>query len=114
MSETTSPVAPAADPANNSPIVHFGGMLGVAACFVGLSIFLGGCMGFERSFDLACIPLAMSAVGLVMTVIGGMQRRVGVEHTPVLAGLLLNVFGLVGGIIEWAFAHGSTIFPITK
>jgi len=32
-----------------------------------------------------------------------------VEHTPVLAGCSFNVFGLVGGMIEWAFAHGSTI-----
>jgi hypothetical protein len=110
MSETTS----LADPSGNSSIVHFGGMLGVAACFVGLSIFIGGCLGFDRSFDLALVPLAMAGVGLVMTVIGGMRRTIGVEHTPVLAGLLFNVFGLVGGMIEWAFAHGSTIFPLTK
>jgi hypothetical protein len=110
MSETTFP----ADPSGNSSILNFGGMLGVAACFVGLSIFLGGCLGFERSFDLALIPLAMAGVGLVMTIVGGMRRRIGVEHTPVLAGLLFNVFGLVGGMIEWAFCHGSTIFPLTK
>src|SRR2546421_3728619 len=111
MSETTSPLAEAA---NGSPIANFGGMLGVAACFVGLSIFLGGCAGFERSFDLAWIPLAMAAVGLVMTVLGGKLGQGGVEHTNLLAGLLFNVFALVGGILEWAFAHGSTIFPITK
>jgi hypothetical protein len=90
-------------------------MLGVAACFIGMAIFLGGCMGFERAFDLAWIPLALAAAGLSFTVLAGVFRHdTGVQHTGVLASVLINVFGLVGGILEWAFAHGSTIFPPQK
>ncbi len=114
MSESATPLP--VIPTNDSPPrAQIGGMLGVAACFIGLAIFLGGCMGFERSFDLAWIPLALAAVGLTFTVIAGVfNRDTGVQHTGVLASVLLNVFGLVGGLIEWAFAHGSTIFPPVK
>src|SRR5258706_2860211 len=109
MSETTSP----ADLSGNSSILNFGGMLGVAACFVGLAIFLGGCMGFERSFDLALVPLAMAGVGLVMTILGGMRRTIEVEHTPVLAGLRFYVFRLIGAMIQSALAHRSAPLPHT-
>ena len=90
-------------------------MFGIAACFIGFAIFLGGCMGFERSFDLAWIPLALAGVGLAFTVrVGVFSRGSGVQHTGMLASVLINVFGLVGGILEWAFANGSTIFPPQK
>jgi hypothetical protein len=117
MSDSTTPlpVTPVNDDDDDAPRSHVGGMLGVAACFIGIAIFLGGCMGFERAFDLAWIPLALAAVGLVFTVLTGVFRHdTGVQHTGVLASVLINVFGIVGGIFEWAFAHGSTIFPPQK
>jgi hypothetical protein len=115
MSESTTPlpVTPVSD--DDAPRSQIGGMFGVAACFIGMAIFLGGCMGFERAFDLAWIPLALAGVGLAFTVLAGVfQRSTGVQHTGVLASVLINVFGLVGGVLEWAFAHGSTIFPPQK
>jgi hypothetical protein len=117
MSEPTTSTTPLPlNPTHDAPPrAQIGGMLGVAACLTGLAIFLGGCMGFERAFDLARIPLALAAAGLLFTVLAGVfSRSTGVQHTGILASVLLNVFGIVGGILEWALGHGSTIFPPVK
>jgi hypothetical protein len=110
MNELSYSSEPVPATSGRSPLAAFGSMLGVVACFVGLAIFLVGCAGFGRAFELAWIPLILAVVGLVAIVLGGMIAHTTVQQTNVLAGLLLNVFGLVGGIFEYAFAHGSTIF----
>ena len=109
MSETTSP-GELTPPSNTSPIASLGGLLGLTACFIGLAIFLAGCAGFGWGFKLAWLPLILAGAGLLLTVLGGIIRRGGVEQTNLLASVLVNVFGIVGGIFEWAFANGSTIF----
>ena len=86
-------------------------MIGIAGTLVGLAIFMAGCFGFMRAFDLAILPLAASAVGLVLTVVGGVLRKGGVERTGVVASLFVNVFALVGGLLLLAMLNGSTIFP---
>jgi hypothetical protein len=96
---------------NASPTVYFGGMLGIAACAIGIAIFLGGCAGMSAAFNLALIPLIMSAAGMVFTVVGGVLRKGGVEHTGILAGVFINLFGLVGGLLELAVAQNWAIFP---
>jgi len=111
MSDPT-PVLPT-EPEGGAPSLStLGGMIGIAGCLIGLAIFLVGCMGFGRAFDLGWIPLLMAPVGMVATILGGMVRRAGVQHTAVLASVLLNVFALVGGIMEYAFSNGATIFPV--
>lgn len=92
-------------------MISFGGMLGVAACSIGIAIFLGGCMGFDAVFRLSIIPLAMSGVGMAVSVLGGILRRGGVEHTGILAGVFINLFALVGGLLELAVAQDWAIFP---
>jgi len=110
MSDLTS-AAHGTGEANGSPLIYLGGMLGIAACSIGIAIFLGGCMGFSAAFSMALIPMGMSAVGLLTTIIGGVLKRGGVEHTSILAGVFVNIFGLVGGLIEVAFWQDWTIFP---
>jgi hypothetical protein len=105
----------AADPSpqgrSSSPLVNLGGMIGIAGSLIGLAIFMAGCFGFMRAFDLAILPLAASAIGLVLTVVGGVSRTGGVERTGVVASLFVNVFALVGGLLLYAMLNGSTIFP---
>jgi hypothetical protein len=110
MTDLTQPGEPAGS-SNASPTVHFGGMLGMAACAIGLAIFLAGCFGMNAVFSMAIIPLLMSATGMVFTVVGGVLRKGGVEHTGILAGLFVNLFGLVGGFLELAVAQNWAIFP---
>lgn len=91
-------------------MIHLGGMLGIAACLIGMAIFMGGCLGFQAAFALALVPMAISAVGLTVTVVGGMLRRGGVEHTSIVMGIFLNVFGLIGGLLELALWKDWAIF----
>ena len=106
---TTAGHAPGSS--NASPTVYFGGMLGIAGCAIGIAIFLAGCSGFNAAFSFALIPLLMSATGMVFTIVGGIIRKGGVEHTGILAGVFVNLFGLVGGLLELAVAQNWAIFP---
>jgi hypothetical protein len=51
-----------------------------------------------------------AGAGLVSTILGGLGKRSGVEHTTIPASLFLNAFGLIGGVLEYALHTGSTIF----
>src|SRR5438034_7881991 len=97
-------------PQKSNTLIELGGSLGIAACAIGMAIFMGACVGFEKSFALSPIPLLMGAAGLVITVVGGVRRHGGVEQTPIVAGLFLNVFALVGGLLEIALWQNWAIF----
>ncbi len=94
------PSVPSTLKSNN--LIELGGSLGIAACAIGMTLFIGGCLGFDKSFALSPIPLLMGAAGLIITIVGGVKRHGGVEHTPIVAGLFLNVFALVGALLEIA------------
>jgi hypothetical protein len=96
--------------ANSSSLSNLGGTLGIAACSIGLLIFLLGCSGFHAAFALAFLPLGISLLGMIATIIGGVREPGGPEHTPILAGLFLNLFGIVGGVLELAVHNDWAIF----
>ena len=92
-----------------SPLVYFGGLLGLVACGAGMLIFLLGCMGMNFGFALWWVPILLGAVGMAATVLGGVLAHGGVEHTPIVAGLFCNLFALVGGLLECAYWRGWDI-----
>lgn len=111
MTETVPYADPAApQPSRRAPLVQLGGWLGFAAACAGLAIFLLGCAGFDGGFAFYWLPTLLAAVGLGSTILGGVLRHGGVEDTPILAGLFLNLFGLVGGLLECALWKGWDIF----
>jgi hypothetical protein len=86
-------------------------MLGLGACAVGIAIFLTGCLGYDAAFALAMVPMLMAGGGMLFTVVGGVLRHGGVEDTPILGGIFLNLFGLVGGLLLLALYNDWPIFP---
>jgi hypothetical protein len=111
MAETV----PSANPATpefpkNPPLIRWGAWLGFTASALGLLIFLAGCAGFLGPFGLFWLPMALGALGMLLTIVGGVLRHGGVEHTAILASLFVNLFALVGGLLECALHKGWDIF----
>lgn len=90
-------------PSSASPLVRLGGALGIAACVVGMLVFLAGCAGFGKALVLSIIPVALSAPGLVISVVGAVtqKKQIG-EDTHVMHALFANCAGLIGGLLEMA------------
>ena len=110
MTETLPAGGTPAPETRRNTLVQLGGQLGFAASCVGLLIFLVGCAGVDRGFALWWLPMALATLGMLATILGGVLRHGGVEDTPILAGLFLNLFGLVGGLLECAVWKGWHIF----
>src|SRR4051812_43658385 len=92
MNQTTSSRA--------TSLAHVGGGLGIAACLIGLAIFLVACGGFGAVFMFSIIPLILSGVGIVLSILGpNIQKGVHVEDSGVFAAIFLNVLGIVGGLL---------------
>jgi hypothetical protein len=112
MAETVpadaDPITP--EPRTSSPLIRWGGLLGFAASASGLVLFLLGCAGYLGQFGLYWLPLGLGGLGMLLTVVGGVLRHGGVEHTAILASLFVNLFGLVGGLLECALHKGWDIF----
>ncbi len=95
-------------------MTHLGGGLGIAACFIGLAVFLGACAGFNAIFMLSVIPLALSAVGLVLSVLGPLvQKSIHVEDSGVFAAIFLNVMGILGALLLMSAWLGWHVLPGT-
>ena len=59
------------------------------------------------------IPLALGAVGLVLSIIGGFQRKGGgVEDSHVFAALILNVFSILGALLLMSLWRHWMIFVV--
>jgi uncharacterized membrane protein len=103
------PVHPHHAPRPDSPIVRFGGIVGVVACCLGLAAFLAGCAGYSQAFGIGFLLMVAGGAGMVLTVVGGVFRHGGVEDTPILGGIFLNLFAFVGGLLLFALHRGWTI-----
>jgi hypothetical protein len=89
-------------------LVRAGGGLGIAACIIGLLVFVGGCLGYWASFQLGFLPAIMGGVGLVLVIVGGVKNE-PVEATQVLAALVISLWGILGGLILMSVAYGWRI-----
>jgi hypothetical protein len=112
MSDSPAPVATPPQPRKGSAVVAFGGMIGLGGCAIGVACFLAACFGFDKAFALGLVPILMGAAGMFFTVVGGVLRHGGVEDTPILASIFLNLFALVGGLLLWALHANWAIFPV--
>jgi hypothetical protein len=92
-----------------SGLLRLGGGLGIAACAVGLAVMVAACAGLNMALALSLVPVGLSAVGLVISVVGAIsQKRLITEDTHVLHALFANFVGLVGGLLEmtaWRHWH---------
>jgi hypothetical protein len=87
--------------ARTRSFVRIGGSLGIAAACIALAIFLLGLFRFDAAFVLSPLPLILSAIGLILTIVGGFARpHAGDEEVQPLAALFTCAFGLIGGVIE--------------
>lgn len=100
-----SPVLPVAEPAR--PVVKrpllllSGGVIGLAACSLGLLILLLACAGFNFVLRLSVLPLALGAVGFVLALASALVEKSRIqEDTHVLAALFSNSLGIIGGLVE--------------
>ena len=97
------------DPDNRTSLTRLGGYLGIVACSIGMAIFTLACFGFNAAFALSFIPLGVSVVGMVLSVLGGIWKR-GVDEVGPLAGIFINLFGIVGGVLLVAAWQDWVIF----
>jgi hypothetical protein len=112
MTDESHPQAPAPTPEarKNPPLIHWGGILGFVGSAAGLVIFLLGCAGYLAPFGFYWLPLGLGALGMLLTIVGGVLGHRGVEQTPILASLFVNLFALVGGLLVCALHNGWDIF----
>src|SRR4051812_44457139 len=95
-----------------TPLAHLGGGLGIAACFIGLAIFFAACAGFSAVFMLSVISLALSTVGIVLSILGpNIQKHAHVEDSAVFAAIFLNLLGIVGSLMLMSAWLGWKVFP---
>jgi hypothetical protein len=92
-------------------LVQIGGALGIAACIIGMAIFLTACAGFNAAFTLSLIPLALAGPGLVITIVGGfVQKDIQIEDTAAISAMFVTIAGILGGLVEVAVWRGWPIF----
>ena len=98
-------------PTTGSPLLRLGGALGIAACVVGLLVMLAACAGLNKALVLSIIPVALSAPGLVISMVAAVsQKRLITEDTHVLHALFANMAGLAGGLLEMAAWRNWPLF----
>jgi hypothetical protein len=89
-------------------LVKIGGSLGIAATFIAVAVFVVACFRLEAVLILSPLPLLLGAVGLVLSVIGGVIRKhVHDEETQPIAAMFACITGVVLGTVElWIYIGG--------
>ena len=95
----------------SSPLVRFGGLLGIIGSSIGLLALLVGCAGYSRALAVSPGPVALGGLGIVLTLAGAfLQRRRLGEDTHVLQALFACLMSVVGGLVEMAVWRGWSLF----
>ena len=106
-------------PTPSSPLVRFGGLLGIVGSAVGLIVLVAACAGMERVLPASMTPgrldrynhvMALSAVcvalgvfGLLVALLGAFtQRRRIAEDTHVMQAAFACLMSVIGGLLEMA------------
>jgi hypothetical protein len=92
-----------------STLLQVGGGLGIAGFSIGILVMLATCFGFDAALALSLVPIAMGAVGFVLTIIAGV-RDAHAEGPHVAAALFINVATVVGGFLEFTAWQGWRLF----
>lgn len=102
-------ISPVAAP--SSPLVRFGGLLGILGSFVALLVLAAGCAGFDRALSGSVGAVGLGALGLAITLAGAFtqHRRIG-EDTHVLQAIFACLLAVVGGLVEMALWMRWPIF----
>jgi hypothetical protein len=107
----TTPAGDAYGFATGSPLLRLGGGLGIAACVVGMLVFLAACAGMNKVIVLSLIPVGLSIPGLIVSIVAAVKDKAAItEDTHVLHALFANIAGLIGGLIEMAVWLNWPIF----
>jgi hypothetical protein len=87
----------------SSPLVRFGGFLGIAGIAIGLIVLLVGCAGYAGALALSPVPVVAGGLGLVLALGGALaQHRRIAEDTHVMQALFATLMSLAGGLLEMA------------
>lgn len=96
----------------SSPLVRFGGLLGIVGSAVGLVALVTACAGFHRILVAAWAPVVLGAAGVVVALVGAFtQRRRISEDTHVMQAVFAGLISLIGGLLELALWYRWPIFP---
>ena len=113
MSESHNYASPGA-PMIGQPksLLRVGGSLGIAAVSICLLIFTVGCFGFHAVFKvLPLIPLGLSGVGMVLSIVGATVRKsIADEDTHVLSAMFVNGLAFAGSLLEISIWLNWTVF----
>src|SRR4051794_17419728 len=100
MTQIDNPARGTPVPYRKATLARMGASLGIAANCIGWGIFLALCHGFSAAAVLAPLPLLLGIAGMVLTIVGGVTQPHQDVDTHILASMFLNLFGIVGGLLE--------------
>ena len=94
-------------------LVQMGGGLGIAAVLLGFTIFLSDCGGIDAALKLSMLPVLLGGVGFVISIVGAITQKnhPAVESTHALAGMMLGLMGVIGGLLEMSAWLGWQLLP---
>src|SRR5262249_49567218 len=84
----------------SSPLVRFGGLLGILGCVLGLAVLFAGCAGYSIALKASPVCIGLGAVGILITLPGALfQRRNLGEDPHVLQALFACLLSVIGGAL---------------
>ena len=110
MSESRDPAPTAADlpvasPVStpSSPLVRFGGLLGIVGSLVGLIALVTACAGYGRALAVSPGSIVLGALGILIALAGAFTQRLRIgEDTHVMQAVFAGLISVIGGLLEMA------------